>query len=160
MLTRWGKDKTLPDICRSGNLQLPQRPQEYQQVRWKKMPESKQLSNPPAGKCHPRRKREDEELTCPGFHFPAFQDGRRKRTDNGVRKQCGEWSGNVPAWQGLRLWKVYLSQPPASSLKQRLKVSFVGKVTYIFILPFERKACFSAQWHLAILLMGGNVLLN
>lgn len=123
-----GKDKTLPDIfCRSGNRQLPQRPQECQQVRQKKMPESRPLSNPPAGKCHPRRKREDEELTCTGFHFPAFQDGRRKRTDNRVRKQCGEWSGNVTARDKGGEALQDLSQPPGSTLKQRLKVKFCWK---------------------------------
>lgn len=34
-----------------------------------------------------RRERERyEELTCKGFHFPAFQGGRRKRINNESKK--------------------------------------------------------------------------
>lgn len=70
---------------------------EDQQVRWKTMHGTEPLSAPPAGKCTQDRKREGRRLTCKGFHFPAFQGGRRKRTKNEVRKHHGERSGNVTA---------------------------------------------------------------
>jgi hypothetical protein len=47
----------------------------------------KHLSTPLTGKWHPGQgKRVYGKLTCKGFHFPAFQGGRRKRTNNEVRK--------------------------------------------------------------------------
>lgn len=42
-------------------------------------------------------KREDKKLTCKGFHFPAFQGGRRKRTKHEIRKHHGQRSGSVAA---------------------------------------------------------------